>query len=60
MTTKQKYSNKTLVDSGALKLALNTLRRLGKNDIAEEVEKTAIRLDPILDKITNDITLLKK
>ncbi len=30
-----------LVNGGALKLALNTLRRAGKNEIADELEKTA-------------------
>ena len=33
------------VNSGALNLALNVLRRAGKNEIADELEKTAERLD---------------
>lgn len=33
----------TLVNGGALTLALNVLRRAGKNEVADELEKTAIR-----------------
>lgn len=33
-----------VVNSGALQLALNVLRRAGKDEIADELEKTAIRL----------------
>lgn len=34
---------KTLVDSGALTMALNVLRRAGKDEVADALEKTAIR-----------------
>jgi hypothetical protein len=30
-----------LIDQGALKMALNVLRRAGKNEVADELEKTA-------------------
>lgn len=41
--TQQDASNRTTVDSGALKLALNVLRRAGKNEVADALEETAIR-----------------
>ena len=34
---------KTLVDSGALTMALNVLRRAGKDEVVDELEKTAVR-----------------
>jgi hypothetical protein len=36
-------SNRTTVDSGALRLALNVLRRAGKGEVAEALESTAVR-----------------
>lgn len=33
----------TLVDGGALQMAINVLRRAGKNEVADELEKSAIR-----------------
>lgn len=36
----------TYVDGGALKMALNVLRRAGKNEVADELEKTAVRSTP--------------
>jgi hypothetical protein len=36
-----------LVNSGALKLALNVLRRAGKNEVADELEMTAISLNSL-------------
>ena len=33
----------TLVDGGALRMAINVLRRAGKNEVAAELEKSAIR-----------------
>ena len=36
-------SNRTTVDSGALRLALNVLRRAGKGEVAEALESTAAR-----------------
>lgn len=41
--TQQDASDRTTVDSGALKLALNVLRRAGKNEVADALEETAIR-----------------
>lgn len=37
--------NGTVVDSGALQMALNVLRRAGKVEVADELEKTAIRIE---------------
>lgn len=34
----------TLVDGGALKMALNVLRRAGKDEVADELEKSAVRV----------------
>jgi hypothetical protein len=34
---------RTSVDSGALKMTLNVLRRAGKNDVSDALEATAIR-----------------
>jgi len=34
----------TLVDGGALKMALNVLRRAGKDEVADELQKSAIRI----------------
>lgn len=36
---------KTLVDSGALTLALNVLRRAGKDEVADALQATAVRDD---------------
>ena len=33
----------TLVDGGALRMAINVLRRAGKDEVADELEKSAIR-----------------
>ena len=38
-----------LVNGGALKLALNVLRRAGKNEVADELEKTAAPAAPAVD-----------
>ena len=35
----------TAVDSGALRLALNVLRRSGKTEVADALEATAVRLE---------------
>jgi hypothetical protein len=35
--------NRTSVDSGALIMALNVLRRAGRDEVADELEATAIR-----------------
>lgn len=37
-------SNITIVDSGALTMALNVLRRANKNEVADALEATAKRL----------------
>lgn len=36
--------NRTTVDSGALRMALNVLRRSGKGEVADELENTAVRV----------------
>jgi len=35
--------NRTSVDSGALTMALNVLRRAGKNEVSDTLEQTAYR-----------------
>lgn len=45
--------NGTVVDSGALQMALNVLRRAGKNEVADELEKSAIRIE---DMSSDDVT----
>lgn len=47
----------TKVNGGALQLALNVLRRAGKNEVADELEKTAERIDQ---NTTTDKDLLEK
>jgi hypothetical protein len=36
-------SGRTLVDSGALKMAINVLRRAGKDEVADALESTSFR-----------------
>lgn len=47
----------TKVNGGALQLALNVLRRAGKNEVADELEKTAERIE---ENTTKDKELLEK
>ena len=35
--------DRTSVDAGAFQMAINVLRRAGKDEIADEIERTAIR-----------------
>ena len=37
----------TLVNAGALRLAINVLRRAGKNEVADELEITAVSLNSL-------------
>lgn len=36
--------NRCTVDSGALRMALNVLRRAGKTEVADELEQSAARI----------------
>lgn len=45
--------NRTHVDSGALQMALNVLRRAGKNEVAFALESTAVRMsEPVSSRTT--------
>jgi hypothetical protein len=44
---KNKPKPDTLINSGALCLAINVLRMAGKNEVADELESSAVRLSEI-------------